>query len=497
LNLSNIIFHGARFFPDKAAIVFENQSITYKELNDGVDRVASYLRELGIQPNDRVALYCENRPEWIMLYYGIIRCGAVAVCMSSANKSAEMTCLIEDALPACVVTSDRLLENIPDASQLAINLDIFVIEKDPVLMNLNETLASKEPLNIVECDADDTGIILYTGGTTGIPKGAMLTHKNILYTAQNVCYHEGMSPKDKSLCFLPLNHVFANIHITNAVFHAFGTLILHKGFDMDEIVSSIEANGATRLYAVPTVYIRFLNTPDCHTRLRSVGYAFSAATSMPAEIVRQWKDTFGMDIHEAYGMTESTSLVTFNHLYQHKIGSVGTPAGVVEVRIADSDGNPLPQGEEGEILIRGPNVMKGYYNHPRETAQTVKGGWLHSGDVGRLDGEGYLYIVDRIKDMIISGGLNIYPTEVEAVLYRHDAVEECAVAGLSHAEYGEAVTAFVRLKSGYNATESDLITFCKGELARYKAPKKIVFVKDFPRTPQGKLLKRELRKTSF
>jgi long-chain acyl-CoA synthetase len=218
---------------------------------------------------------------------------------------------------------------------------------------------------------------------------------------------------------------------------------------------------------------------------------------MPSEIVRQWKDTFGLNIHEAYGMTETSSLVTFNHLYRHKIGSVGTPAGVVEVRIADDRGKPVAEGAEGEILIRGPNVMKGYFNHPEETARAMAGGWLHSGDMGRVDAEGYLYVVDRIKDMIISGGLNIYPAEVENVLYRHDFVEECAVAGLPHEEYGEAVAAFVQLKPGREVVESELIKFCKKQMASYKAPRKIVFVKDFPRTPQGKLLKRELRKYSF
>ncbi len=499
MNLSNTILQGARCFPDKEAIVFQKTPITYQYLNDAVNRVASYLKKIGIKPKDRVALYCENRPEWIMLYYGIIRSGAIVVCMSSAYQRSELEYLLKDSEPVCIMTSKNLVEHIPEGLDFSLNIDILVIEKDHNLMNLyrQDARSPKEPYPSAECNADDTCTILYTGGTTGKPKGAMLTHKNILYTAQNVCYHERITSEDRSLCFLPLSHVFAGNHIMNAIFHAFGTLVLHKGFDLDKIVSSIETNNVTRLYAVPTVYIRFLNTPACHGSLRSVGYSFSAATSMPSEIVRRWKNTFSLNIHEAYGMTESASLVTFNHLYQHKIGSVGTPAGVVEVRIADSSGNPLPQREEGEILIRGPNVMKGYYNHPKETAKALEGGWLHSGDVGRMDADGYLYVVDRIKDMIISGGLNIYPAEVENILYRHDVVEECAVAGLPHAEYGEAVTAFVRLKPGCEITESDLIKFCKEQIARYKAPKKIVFVKDFPRTPQGKLLKRELRKFSL
>jgi len=280
----------------------------------------------------------------------------------------------------------------------------------------------------------------------------------------------------------------------NAMFYACATLVLHNGFDMDEIISSIEKNRVTRLYAVPTVYIRFLNNPDCHKSLTSIGYAFSAATSMPLEIVRQWKKIFGLNIHEAYGMTETSSLATFNHLYRHKIGSVGTPAGVVEVKIVDVNGNEVEGGGEGEILIRGPNVMKGYFNREEESAKVMAGGWLYSGDLGRLDEEGYLYIIDRIKDMIISGGLNVYPTEVEDALYRHDAVEECGVTGLTDKEYGEAVTAFIRLKEGHEADETELIRFCKERLASYKAPKKVVFLQELPKTPQGKILKRELRK---
>lgn len=499
MNLSNIIVRGSRYFPDHEAILFENHRFTYRELNTAVDLAAYALRDMGIRPRDRVALYCGNRPEWVMLYYGIIRLGAVVVCVSSAYRKTELEHLIKDARPCCVITSEALAVHIPPKEMLPDVKEIVIVERQDSLGRLcdNAGKVSIAPFPVQDVDGEVPCVILFTGGTTGVPKGAMLTHKNLLYTAQNVCFHERTTSKDRGLCFLPLNHVFAGNHIMNALLYAVGTLVLHRGFDMDEIIASIEANGVTRLYAVPTVYIRFLNNPECHSRLRSVSYAFSAATSMPEEIVRKWKKTFGLHIHEAYGMTESASLVTFNHLYRHKIGSVGTPAGIVEVRIADPDGRPLPEGEEGEILISGPNVMKGYFNHPEETAKALAGGWLHSGDIGRVDEEGYLYIVDRLKDMIISGGLNVCPAEIENVFYRHESVEECAVVGLAHDDFGEAVAAFVRRKPGATSTEEELIRFCKEQMASYKAPKKIVFVEDFPRTPQGKLLKRELRKYAF
>ena len=215
---------------------------------------------------------------------------------------------------------------------------------------------------------------------------------------------------------------------------------------------------------------------------------------MPAEIVRQWVDAFGIPIHEAYGMTEAASLVTFNHLYRHKIGSIGMPGGIIELKVVDSDDREVKQGEQGEIILRGPNVMKGYFGQPEETASALRNGWLHSGDVGVFDEEGYLYIVDRIKDIVITGGENVYPKEVEDMLHEHGAVNECGVVGMPHEEYGEAVTAFVMLKPGMNTDEGTLISFCKERMAGYKVPKKILFVADLPKTPQGKILRRELRK---
>jgi long-chain acyl-CoA synthetase len=495
MNLSNIIVQAASYFGDKDALVYGTTRYTYQELNDRINRMASFLNDQGITRGDRIGVYLANRPEWIMAYYGIIRIGGVAVCINAAYRSTELAHLIKDSQASHVITSEDLLPNVPDRNRFPNLKDVLILEKNPILASLCEKEDMvQEQVTPVDCAIDDVCVLLYTGGTTGVPKGAMLTHENILYTTQNVCFHERTVPNDVHLCFMPLNHVFAGCHIMNSCFYSCATLVLHPGFNMDAIVESVGVNKVSRLYAVPTVYIRFLNNPECHKDLASVGYSFSAATSMPSEIVRQWKSTFGLNIHEAYGMTETSSLVTFNHMYQHKIGAVGTPAGVVEVKIVNAEGNEVLQGEEGEIIIRGPNIMKGYFNRPDETDETIINGWLHSGDVGRFDNEGYLYIVDRIKDVIISGGLNVYPTEVEEVLYTHDAVEECGVVGTPHEEYGEAVTAFIVLKKQKKASEEDLIRFCKGKIASFKAPKKVFFVKELPKTPQGKILKRELRK---
>jgi long-chain acyl-CoA synthetase len=280
----------------------------------------------------------------------------------------------------------------------------------------------------------------------------------------------------------------------HAYFSNCATLILFSGFDMDKTVSAVIKHQINRFYAVPTIFIRILNNPDSRKQLSNINYVFSGGTSLPAEIVRQWVDAFGIPIHEAYGMTEAASIVTFNHRFRHKIGSIGMPAGIIELKVVDEKDNEVEQGEQGEIIIRGPNIMKGYFGQPEETAMALRNGWFHSGDVGTFDEEGYLYIVDRIKDIIITGGENVYPKEVEDLLHQHQAVNECGVVGLPHAEYGEAVTAFVTLKPNRTAEAQDLIAFCKERIARYKVPKTIRFVQDLPKTPQGKILRRELRK---
>jgi long-chain acyl-CoA synthetase len=494
LNLSSIIDRGALNFADKAALVYNSERYTYERLKSAIDRIAFYLSEKGMGRGDHIAIYMPNCPEWVAAYYGIIRLGAVTVCASAAYKQKEIEHLLNDSQVSLLITCDELLPQVPERLTIPMVKDILVWENDPNLALIFKTSSTEnEPFAPTDCNPEDECVILFTGGTTGTPKGAMLTHRNILYTAQNVCYHERAVSGDVALCFMPLNHVFGANHIMNSTLYGCGSLVLHKSFDMDEVLSSIQTDKITRFYSVPTVFIRLLNTKNSHKYLTSLNYCFSAATSMASEIVRQWQEKFNLTIHEAYGMTESSSLVTFNHLYHHKVGSVGTPAGVVEVKIVDDENSEVPPGETGEIIIRGPNIMKGYFNKIEETNKVLRNGWLYSGDVGRLDEDGYLYIVDRIKDVVISGGLNVFPTEVEEILYTHETVEECAVVGMPHSEYGEAVTAFVKIKQGKTCSETDLISFCKAQIASYKAPKKILFVDELPKSPAGKILKREIR----
>ncbi len=494
MNVADVFREAALYFPQKKALIFSGASYTYSEMNRIIDGVARYLLSLGASKGDRIALYMANRPEWILFYYGAARIGAITVCVPGAYKKVEMKGVVNNSRSSILVTSEDLSSQIPSSETMPSVGKIIFIEADETFQSILRGETTAEPVLEKITDGEDPCSILYTGGTTGVSKGAVLTHRNLLYSAQNVAYHERMIPEDIGVCFMPLNHVFAQCHIMNTYFGAGATLILFPGFDMDKVTAAVIDYKVTRFYAVPTIFIRFLNNPESRNHLRSLRYVFSGGTSMPAEIVRQWVDAFGIPIHEAYGMTEAASCVTFNHLFRHKIGSIGMPAGVVEVKLVDSKGTEVNQGDQGEIVIRGPNIMKGYFEQPAETAAALRDGWFYSGDVGVYDEEGYLYIIDRIKDVIITGGENVYPKEVEDTLHQHKAVNECGVVGFPDPEYGEAVTAFVTLKSGASVDERALINFCKEQIARYKAPKKIHFVTDLPKTPQGKILRRELRK---
>jgi long-chain acyl-CoA synthetase len=494
MNVSEEFTYAALYYPEKKALIFGDESYTYAGMHRIIEGVAGYLLRLGVSRGDRVALYMPNRPEWIMFYYGVARIGAITVCVPGAYRKYEMTGVVADSQSSILITCEELRSQLPASEAIPLVRRTIIIEHDEAFQKILRGEDVHPIQTIMETTGDDAASILYTGGTTGIPKGAILTHRNLLYSAQNVAYHERMVPDDIGLCFLPLNHVFAQCHVMHTYFSNCATLILFPGFDMDKVVAAVINHKVTRFYAVPTIFIRFLNNPESRKQLKSLNYVFSGGTSMPAEIVRQWVDAFGIPIHEAYGMTETASIVTFNHLFRHKIGSIGMPAGIIELKVVDADDNELKQGEQGEIIIRGPNIMKGYFGQPEETAMALRNGWLHSGDVGVFDEEGYLFIVDRIKDIIITGGENVYPKEVEDLLHQHKAVNECGVVGLPHPEFGEAVTAFVTLKPNMTADDRDLIAFCKERLARYKVPKAIRFVADLPKTPQGKILRRELRK---
>ncbi len=493
MNIATNLDHAAFHFPHHCAVVEGDRSISYSEFRRDANRMASALVEFGIQPGDHVALCAPNSYAWVVFYFGALKAGAVAVTFSHLLMKHEFWTTLADCQPRILFTVDERLEDLGDYRR-GPYLELVVCDHGDISWAHLVEKGTPE-FKTIDRQRHETAAILYTGGTTGIPKGAMLTHENLQTSAFNVAHYERSTEEDRALCFLPLSHVFGQVHIMHSTILSGGQLILQPAFDLENALEAIDRFRVTKFYAVPTIYIRLLRLPDLRERLGSVRYCFSAAASMAIEVVREWKTRTGLDIHEAYGLTETASIVTYNHYYRHVVGSVGTPANLVEVQIRDLEGNLLEAGQVGEICICGPNVTKGYWNHPEETeAAFWRGDWFRSGDIGVMDESGYLYIVDRLKDMIITGGENVYPREVEEVLYTRPEVLECAVVGIPDYEYGEQVTAFIVPREGHQIDPAALKSYLKTRLAPFKVPKAFVAIEEMPKSGAGKLLKREIRR---
>ena len=492
MNLAENLEHAAFYFPDRPALIDEERQVSYLEFDQESNRVATALIRLGVQPGDHIALCAPNSCCWLAFYFGVLKAGATAVTLPNNLTKGELARLLDDARPKILFTVDEKLDGLGDG-EVRTSLQKVISPGGDI--TYDGLLQMGVPsFKAVDLDRKNTAAVLYTGGTTGIPKGVMLTHENIKSSAHNVSHFERSSHEDRALCFLPPNHVFAQMHIMNSMVYAAGSLVIQPSFDLDWAVDAIRRYRVTKFYAVPTIYFRLLQMDDLKEKLGSVNYCFSAAASMPAEVVREWKLRTGLDIHESYGMTETASMVTYNHYTRHVVGSVGTPVNIVEVQIRDLSGNVLGPKGEGEICIRGPNVMKGYLNKPEETRASFWGEWLRSGDIGLFDENSYLYIIDRIKDLIITGGENVYPREIEEVLYKRHEVAECSVIGLPDREYGERVTACIVLKQkGQQPDPMELKSFLKTHLAPFKVPKDYIFLGELPKGNTGKILKRELK----
>ncbi|MGQ9646944.1 MAG: class I adenylate-forming enzyme family protein [Thermodesulfobacteriota bacterium] len=493
MNLAENLERSVLYFPDRKAIIDEKRQTSYLEFNQESNRVATALISLGVQRGDHVALCAPNSCEWLAFYFGVLKAGGVAVTLPSTLTKSELARLLDDARPKIIFTVDEKLDQVGSRRERPYMKKIISAAGDLPYSKLLEMGSAS--FKAIDLDRKDTAAILYTGGTTGIAKGVMLTHENIKSSVHNVSHFERSNQKDCALCFLPPNHIFAQIHIIGSMIYAGGSLVIQPSFDLEKVLDAIGRYRVTKFYGVPTIYFRLLQIEALKEKLGSVNYCFSAAASMPAEIVREWKSRTQLKIHESYGMTETATMVTYNHYIRHVVGSVGTPVNIVEVQIRDPNGNVLGAKEEGEICIRGPNVMKGYLNNPEETRAVFWGDWLRSGDIGVFDEDGYLYIIDRIKDMIITGGENVYPREIEEILYRRPEVGECSVIGLPDKEYGERVTACIVLKGkDLRLDPMELKSFLKSQLAPFKVPKDFIVMDELPKGSTGKILKRELKK---
>ncbi len=493
MNLATNLEGSAFYSPDRPVVIEGDRVICFIEFDRESNRVATALIRLGIKPGDHVALYAPSSFQWLACYFGILKAGAVAVTLPSTLTKSEFNQLLDDARPKALFTVDEKLDDLGDRRDRPYLEKVISPGGNISYDRLIETGSST--FKAIDLNRRDTAAILYTGGTTGTPKGVMLTHENIKSSVHNVCHYERSSQEDRALCFLPPNHIFAQIHIINSMVYAGGSVVIQPCFDLERVLDAIRRHRITKFYGVPTIYYRLLQVGGLKEKLGVVNYCFSAAASMPGEIVREWKTRTDLNIHESYGMTETATMVTYNHDIRHVVGSLGTPVNIVEVQFRDPQGNVLEQGEEGEICICGPNVMKGYLNKSDETKAVFWGDWLRSGDVGVFDENGYLYIIDRIKDMIITGGENVYPREIEEVLYKKPEVGECSVIGISDKEYGERVTACIVLKKKDQSLDPiELRSFLKIHLSSFKVPKDFIFLEELPKGSTGKILKRELKK---
>lgn len=494
MNIAQHVERAAKFFPDKPAILFEGSTLTYRDLNARIDRLANALAANGVGRGQCVALYMPNLPAFAICYLATVRIGAIALSVNSMYKSEELNYILNDSGSSLIFTTGELLPNIPLAECPTVKRAI-VCEGDPqghpTLDDWIEKSSDRRAL--ADMDPNDPAVLLYTSGTTGFPKGATLAHGNVVSNAWATVHHAGFTRDDRMILFLPAFHVFGQNFIMNATFLSCATLVLHRRFAPEPVLESIRRDRVTMFFAVPTIYIGLLNMPLTDEALASVRYEFSAASTMPREISARWTERFGRPVFEGYGLTECSPFACYNHDFRHKFGSVGTPIENTEIRILDADDQELPPGQWGEICIKGPGVMRGYWNKPDETRQALRSGWLHSGDIGMVDDEGYVFIVDRVKDMINVSGFKVWPAEVEQFLYKHPAVQEVAVYGLSHPEKGETVVAAIVPKEGARVNAEEVIAYCRSHMAAYKAPARVDFVPELPKSATGKILKRTLR----
>ena len=494
MNVARHVERAARWFPDRPALLFEDREWTYRDLETSASRLANALRAHGVGPADRVALYLPNIPSFPICYLAILKVGAVAVSINSIFKSDEVRHVVNDSGARLLFTVGDLLAHVPRAECPALER-VVVCEGDaqghPALADWIAT--GREPARAVDLDRDEPAVLLYTSGTTGFPKGATLTHANLVFNDYACAHHMGVRPDDRLLLFLPLFHVFGQNAIMNTAFTAGAAVVLHRRFAPDPVLASIARHRATMFFAVPTIFITLLNLDTSSHDLSSLRYDFSAAATMPEEIARRWTERFGRPVFEGYGLTETSPFACYNHDVRHKAGSVGTEVENTEIKILDEQDHEAPLGQWGEICIKGPGVMQGYWGRPDDTARAIRDGWLHSGDIGTMDDEGYVFIVDRVKDMINVSGFKVWPAEVEQALYRHPAVAEAAIYGVPDPVRGESVRAAIVLRAGAAVTAEDIIAYCRDRMAVYKAPASVEFVAELPKSATGKVLKRVLR----
>ncbi len=511
MNLSTQLHETAKGSAEKIAYHFMGQSSTYAELDEAITKFASGLEKLGVKQGDHIALLLGNSPHFIISLYGALRLGVTVIPINPIYTADEIGYILNNGDVKLVVALDMAIplaekvhaflpkvehfvfcETVPNGIE---NYDVESITLYSKMKSFTELVASGElGFQGPELQDDDTAIILYTSGTTGKPKGAMLTHKNLFSNAKDVGDYLKMNHEDRVVTVLPMFHVFCLTVALNAPLLNGATLLIESKFSPREIFLIIKEYKASVFAGVPTMYNFLYQYPDGDPEdLQSLRLCISGGASLPVALLNNFEQKFNVLISEGYGLSEASPVTCFNPLDRpRKPGSIGTSILHVENKVVDELGEEVPAGGVGELIVRGPNIMKGYYKMPEETAAAIRGGWLHTGDMARMDDEGYFYIVDRKKDLIIVGGYNVYPREVEEVIYNHRDVVEAAVLGVPDPNQGEAVKAYVVSKNP-ELTSEQVLEYCREHLAKYKVPSSVEFLEELPKNTTGKILRRALK----
>ncbi len=490
-NLAANLADSAARNPEHIALKLDDAEVSYKALEQGAGHVAGLLADRGIQRGDRVGIMLPNVPYFALAYYGVLRAGGVVVPMNVLLKGREVSFYLSDPEAKLLFAWHDFAEAAQRGAEES-GAELVSVAPGEFEKLLGDQDAVEE---VVDVDGSETAVILYTSGTTGQPKGAELTHDNLSTNAKVARGLAEASADDVLLGALPLFHSFGQTCGLNACVLAGGCLTLLPRFDPDKALEIIERDRVTIFQGVPTMYSAMLHAEGRESAdTSSLRLCMSGGSAMPVEVMRGFEEAFSCKVLEGYGLSETSPVASFNHPdRERKPGSIGTPIEGVEMRVVDDEGNEAAQGEPGEIVIRGHNVMSGYWHKPEATEETIDAeGWFHTGDIATIDEDGYFFIVDRKKDMIIRGGYNIYPREVEEVLYEHPAVREAAVVGVADDHLGEEVGAAVALKDGESVSEDELRDHARERVASYKYPRRIWFVDELPKGPTGKILKREI-----
>ncbi|NGQ96780.1 long-chain fatty acid--CoA ligase [Brevibacillus sp. SYP-B805] len=512
LTLPMMFHQTCKRFPERSAIYFKGEQLDYRTLASFVKRFAEGLRQLGIAQGDRVAIMLPNCPQYVVAYYGILQVGGIVVQISPMAVAGELEHYLGDSGAKAIVVFAPLLpvlENVKNAREL---LGTIVVELPPTEAEYPEHCVKFEAL--LACSEMDTpaavrdadvAVLQYTGGTTGRSKGAMLTHRNLVANAYQSHFvmkrreHEEEVEQERILTVIPLFHVYAMTVCMNIAILTGAQMILLPRFDLNEVLATIKETRPTLFPGVPTMYVAVNSHPQAVAYgISSIRLCVSGSAPLPVEVIKEFEEKTEGVIIEGYGLSEASPVTHFNPLEKRKPGSIGTVVPLTEARIVDLQEGTTELGphEYGELVIRGPQVMSGYWNLPEETARTIRDGWLYTGDIAARDEEGYYYIVDRKKDLIIAGGYNIYPREVEEVLYEHPDVQEAVVIGVPDAYRGETVKAVIVLRQGAALTSEEVEAYCREHLAAYKVPRIIEFREALPKTAVGKILRRLLREES-